>query len=213
MLIPYCLINKKMKKITLIITGLMLAGSVSIDAQSSEYQSIENQTRIWQGSVTYQDQEFFSPINGINGVEWASDNTHSLEFDLQYVRMISNPVGFGLKSSATIFTSGGFGVGGFAIGPVARVQFFQRSKILLYGETFYQYARDLDAGYVFELTDFGTNRFRTGLIIGASTRLSNRAGIFVRLQHLWERDLEDDFLTSDVRNRALLAGIELFTFR
>lgn len=197
----------------ILLIGLSLISSLAIHAQHSEYQPIEKKTRIWQGSVTYQDQEFFSSIAATNGIEMVSNNTHSLEFDLQYIRMISNPIGFGVKSTGTIFTDGGWGVGGFAIGPVARVQFFQRSKILLYGETFYQYARDLDAGYAFELTDFGTNRFRTGLIIGATTRLSNRAGIFVRLQHLWERDLEDDFLTSDVRNRALLAGIELFTFR
>lgn len=203
-----------MKKSILLFSVISILCAAHIQGQTKkEYQLIEKKTSIWQGSIGLEQEEVFFLTNQNGELGITSDNGRSLQFDVQYIRMISGFFGAGLKTSGTIFGIGGGGATGIALGPVIRTTLFQQPSVLVYSEGFYQYAHDLNIGLIGQTTGFGSKRYRTGLVLGSSVRVSNRAGIFLRFQHIWERDKQDDFFSGDTRNRALLVGIELFTFK
>ena len=196
------------------ILGLSL-GAIELHAQAPKPERVEEQlqplgsgTGILALTGNLRWHTFYIPRS--TGPEEESQTELQVEF--RNIRMLSSHIGIGYRTFATVFMSGFFeggGLGGVALGPVARYYPLKSSRWQPYLQGNLLAGYNLALSDALGINDVGGVRFRSGLRGGLGYKFSNAFGMFFELGPSWEYS---ESLELDSRAIQFNVGIELFRF-
>lgn len=201
--------QKTMKKTNLLIILFLLIPWINGFSQNEGVNSIQKDMSIWElsGAIAH-NKSFIAEPSGFETIR----NT-IISTDLSYIRMLNNKFGAGIEGFTKIFISDGFDgvdIGTIAIGPMARLYFYDKDLLSFYFDASYLIGYDMQLSDAFGSTQNGDVRFRTSLRLGSSYRLSNSLGLFLELGPDWEGDFPG--VETNAKGIELSLGFQLFKF-
>jgi hypothetical protein len=144
------------------------------------------------------------------------DNSAELEFVFHDVRMMSQRLGVGFQVLLSFFTncaSGqpGFGIGGWGLGPMARLYPFRTDRFQPYVQAKALLGDNMGVGELSNTIHRGHGfRMRLGMRAGFALRIINNFGFFVDAGPDWESGA---LFKADAMTWQINIGVDLYRFK
>tara|TARA_R110002124_G_scaffold216122_2_gene381915 strand:+ start:7600 stop:8199 length:600 start_codon:yes stop_codon:yes gene_type:complete len=197
------------KQNLLILLFLLIPWRSGFSQSETGITGIQKGMSIWEfsGAITH-NKNF---IAGPSGYETIRNTIISTDFN--YIRLLNNRFGVGVKGFTKIFISDGFDgidIGTIALGPIARTYFYNKDLLGFYFDASYLIGYDMQLSDAFGSIQNGDVRFRTSLRLGSSYRVTNSLGLFIEFGPDWEGDFPR--VETDAKGVELSLGFQLFKF-